>query len=136
MSPVEASTYAPQVDGLFWMLIGVSVVTMLLVGTLILFFSIKYRRGTAAKRGPVPEKTSREVEIGWTAVTFFAFIFFFWFAAVSQSSQFEIPKKAMEIHVVAQQWMWKARHPSGAREIDALHVPLGEAVRLVMTRRT
>jgi cytochrome c oxidase subunit II len=29
--------------------------------------------------------------------------------------------------------MWKAEHPNGAREIDELHVPVGEPVRLVMT---
>jgi len=29
--------------------------------------------------------------------------------------------------------MWKAQHPSGAREIDALHVPVGVPVKLVMT---
>ncbi len=39
----------------------------------------------------------------------------------------------MEIHVVAKQWMWKVQHPNGLREIDTLHVPVGEPVRLVMT---
>src|SRR4051812_41747412 len=29
--------------------------------------------------------------------------------------------------------MWKTRHPSGAREINELHVPIGEPVRLLMT---
>ncbi len=29
--------------------------------------------------------------------------------------------------------MWKAQHPEGVREIDALHVPLGVPVRLEMT---
>ena len=45
MIPIEASTYAPQVDGIFWMLSAASIATMLLVGSLVLFFSIKYRRG-------------------------------------------------------------------------------------------
>lgn len=133
MRLLEASTFAPKVDLLFWAMCGVSLAIMLLVGTLVLFFSIKYRRGTAAKRGPVPEKISREVEIGWTAATAFAFLFIFWFAAVAETAQFEIPKRAMEIHVVAKQWMWKVEHPNGAREIDALHVPVGVPVRLVMT---
>jgi cytochrome c oxidase subunit 2 len=39
----------------------------------------------------------------------------------------------LEIHVVAKQWMWKTEHPDGAREIDALHLPLGKPVRLIMT---
>jgi cytochrome c oxidase subunit 2 len=133
MSPVEASTFAPKVDTLFWSMCAASLAIMLVVGTLVLFFSIKYRRGTAAPRGPVPDKINREVEIGWTAATAFAFVFFFWFAAVAETAQFEIPAQALEIHVVAKQWMWKAEHPNGAREIDALHVPVGVPVRLVMT---
>ena len=133
MMPVDASTLASQVDGIFLLLILVSAATVLLVGGLVLFFAIKYRRGTAAKRGPVPSRISREVEIGWTAVTFFGFLFFFWFAAVAEIPQFAVPKQAMEIHVVAKQWMWKTEHPNGAREINALHVPVGVPVRLVMT---
>jgi len=39
----------------------------------------------------------------------------------------------MEIHVVAKQWMWKIEHPNGVREINALHIPVGVPVRLVMT---
>ena len=35
------------------------------------------------------------------------------------------PPTAMEIHVVGKQWMWKIQHPTGAREINELHVPVG-----------
>ena len=31
------------------------------------------------------------------------------------------------VHVVAKQWMWKFQHPTGQREIDTLHVPVGRA---------
>lgn len=133
MLPVEASTLAPRVDGLFWLLTGVSVAIMLVVGALVLVFSFKYRRGTKAPRGAVPEKLSGEVEIAWTVATFFAFVFVFWFAAVLDTDQFEVPKNALEVHVVAKQWMWKIEHPNGAREINAMHVPVGVPVRLVMT---
>jgi len=34
--------------------------------------------------------------------------------------------------VVGKQWMWKAQHPGGQREINALHVPVGQDIRLVM----
>ncbi|WP_242146409.1 cytochrome c oxidase subunit II [Sphingomonas sp. BAUL-RG-20F-R05-02] len=129
----QASTLAPQVDRIFWMLTGISIAIMLLVGTLVLLFSFRYRRGTNVPRGPVPERLSGEIEIGWTAATLFVFIFLFWFAAALDTEQFKVPKHAMEIHVVAKQWMWKLEHPNGAREINALHAPVGVPVRLVMT---
>jgi cytochrome c oxidase subunit II len=42
------------------------------------------------------------------------------------------PAGAIEIQVVAKQWMWKVQHPEGKREINELHVPLGQPVRLKM----
>ena len=129
----EASTLAPMVDHIFWGLTALSVVIMAIVGGLVLTFSIRYRRGTQVNRDPLPEILSREVEIGWTAVTLFIALFIFWWAASSELPHFLLPKNALEIHVVAKQWMWKAQHPEGVREIDALHVPLGVPVRLEMT---
>ncbi len=38
----------------------------------------------------------------------------------------------MEFTVVAKQWMWKFQHPTGRREIDTLHVPVNQPVRLTM----
>jgi len=43
------------------------------------------------------------------------------------------PADALPVQVVAKQWMWKLEHRNGRREINELHVPLGEPVRLVMT---
>ena len=129
----QASTYAPRVDELFWLLLAISGAITMLVVTLVLWFSIKYRRGTAARRGALPTRFTREVEIGWTAATVFAFIFIFWWAASVQTQNVPIPRHATEIHVVAKQWMWKVEHPGGQREIDALHLPVGVSVKLVMT---
>ena len=39
----------------------------------------------------------------------------------------------MEIYVVGKQWMWKIQHPDGQREINELHVPVGQPVKLLMT---
>jgi cytochrome c oxidase subunit II len=34
--------------------------------------------------------------------------------------------------VVGKQWMWKAEHPGGQHEINALHVPIGQPIQLTM----
>ena len=81
----------------------------------------------------MPERKSHEIEIGWTVATLFTFLFFFWWAASDQLTALAPPKDALEIHVVAKQWMWRFQHPSGAREIDELHVPAHTNVRLAMT---
>jgi cytochrome c oxidase subunit II len=42
------------------------------------------------------------------------------------------PKDAMEVFVTGKQWMWKVQYPDGSREINALHVPVGHAVKLTL----
>jgi cytochrome c oxidase subunit 2 len=43
-----------------------------------------------------------------------------------------IPPNALRIYVVGKQWMWKVQHPEGQREINALHVPVGQPIELAM----
>jgi len=129
----EASSLAERVDHIFYGLLTLSALTLLFVFTLVAVLAVRYRRGSAARRGPLPEIVNREFEIGWTSITLFAFLFLFWWAASADLRSLAAPADALEIHVVAKQWMWKTQHPNGAREIDALHVPLDKPVRLLMT---
>jgi cytochrome c oxidase subunit II len=137
MNPIfslpEATTHAERVDQIFYGLLVLSGLTMLVVFTLIITLAIRYRRGSDAKRGPLPKIISRELEIGWTSATLFLFAFLFWWAASADLSSLAAPAGALEIHVVAKQWMWKTQQPNGAREINALHIPVDKPVRLVMT---
>jgi cytochrome c oxidase subunit 2 len=43
------------------------------------------------------------------------------------------PSHALSLYVVGKQWMWKIQHPEGRREINELHVPVGQPVKLTMT---
>lgn len=131
--PDAASTQAVQTDRIYLVLIAFSIVIIALVVSLVLIFAIRYRRGSKAKRGEMPAIMSREFEIGWTSATLFLALFIFWWVSSSQLSGLLAPKNALEIHVVAKQWMWKTQHANGAREINELHVPIGVPVRLVMT---
>ena len=129
----EATTQAARVDHIFYGLLVLSGLTLLLVFALLLTFAIRYRRGSSARRGRLPEIVSREFEIGWTSATLFLFAFLFWWAASANVQSLSAPANSIEIHVVAKQWMWKTQHSNGAREINELHVPVDEPVRLVMT---
>ncbi len=65
----EASSHAAAIDRLFYVLVGISIIISLAVFALLLVFSLRYRRGSRAKRGPMPKFIQREVEIGWTSAT-------------------------------------------------------------------
>jgi cytochrome c oxidase subunit II len=133
LMPSAASTQAARTDLTFFILLALAAAILLLVLTLVIAFAIKFRRGSKAERGEMPSLISREFEIGWTAATLFVFIFLFWWAGSAQLSALVPPKDALEVHVVAKQWMWQTQHANGAREINELHIPVGVPVRLVMT---
>jgi len=133
LSLPEASQNAGAVDIAFYALLAISGLIFLVLFILLVVFAARYRRGTQVKRGPLPKLLQREIEIGWTSTTVFLAIFIFWWFVGGMAFPPRAQPGELEIHVVARQWMWKAEHPDGAREIDALHLPLGKPVRLVMT---
>jgi cytochrome c oxidase subunit 2 len=128
----QASSEAAGIDGIFLTLCIVSGVIFAVLLAMVVGFSFAYRRGSETTRQPLGALLSREIEIGWTVATAFAFIFIFWWASSTRLASLAPPASAMEVHVVAKQWMWKFQHPSGRREINELHVPVGVPIRLVM----
>ena len=40
------------------------------------------------------------------------------------------PADAIEYTAIGKQWMWKIQHPEGQREINALHMPVGQAIKM------
>jgi cytochrome c oxidase subunit 2 len=130
--PIAASTEAAKVDTLFYILLALAGFITLLVFGLVLLFAIRYRRGSKASRADMPNFLSREMEIGWTLATLFLFLFVFWWAGSADLSALVPPKGAIDVHVLAKQWMWKVEHSNGAREINELHVPINQPVRLLM----
>jgi cytochrome c oxidase subunit 2 len=57
---------------------------------------------------------------------------FFWSAAL-YFKLYRPPHEALEIFITGKQWMWRAQHPDGQREINALHLPLNRRIKLTMT---
>jgi cytochrome c oxidase subunit II len=131
--PPEASTQAAQTDHIVLGLVAVTGTILILVFGLIIVFSFRFRNGSGAKRGDLPTWITRDFEIGWTAATLFLALFIAWWTTASSLGSLTPTKGALQIHVIGKQWMWKTQHPNGAREINTLHVPVGEPVTLLMT---
>ena len=93
--PEVASTQAATTDAIFYLLLVFSLVIVLIVLALVVVFSIRYRRGSNAKRGEMPKIMSREFEIGWTSGTLFLALFIFWWVSSSQLSALVAPPGAL-----------------------------------------
>ncbi len=128
----SASTNAPEVDLLLWALFGVSVLVLALVFGLMLLYVARWRHTNWEDRGKTSDKTFR-IEISWTVATLVLFFGLFVWGANLYVRQFQVPPDALRISVTGKQWMWKAEHAGGQREINALHVPVGRPVELLMT---
>jgi cytochrome c oxidase subunit 2 len=130
--PEEASSVAGRVDTLAIWLFLVSAFFTLLICVLIVWFALRYRRRTEDEIPP--ETVSHHgMEWSWSAAIFVLLMVFFVWGAKLYVVVKKPPTHAMEIYVVAKQWMWKIQHPEGQREIDELHVPVGRTVKLIMT---
>lgn len=127
-----ASTDAPEVDHLLWALLAISCAVLALVFGLMLLYVVKYRAGSSIDRGALAQKTWR-VETAWTTGTLLIFFGLFIWGADLYLRQFQPPPNALKIYVIAKQWMWKVEHPGGQREIDAVHLPVGRPIELMMT---
>jgi cytochrome c oxidase subunit 2 len=128
--PPEASKIAPQMDALYFFMVLVSLIGLTLVILLITSFSILYSK----KRHPVAVQIegSTLLEATWTIIPLGLFLIMFVWGALLYFRIYTPPANAMNIYVVGKQWMWKAEHPGGQHEINALHVPTGRPIQLTI----
>ncbi len=128
--PREASTIAPYADALYFFLLFITLIGVVLVGGLLFGFSFMYRRD----KHPVATQIegSTLLEATWTIIPLGIFLVCFVWGALLYFRIYNPPTNAMNIYVVGKQWMWKAEHPGGQHEINALHVPVGRPVQLTM----
>ena len=129
--PDSASSYSQQLDTL---VIAFTVLIVLLsapVFILIVVFAVKYRRGKHANRKH-PVNRNVVVEVSWSVVPFVALLGFYVWSTDLFAKLHYPPSDALEIDAVGKQWMWKFQHPEGQSEIDELHVPTGQPVKLTM----
>ncbi len=130
--PEQASSFAWQVDLLYFYLIAVSVAFTIPIVVAIFFFAIKYRE---VEKFATPEEMhgSMVLETVWSIIPFAISMTIFLGGAIVFFNQFTPPKDTMDIYVVGKQWMWKVQHETGQREINELHVPVGRKIKLTMT---
>src|ERR1700760_1611828 len=128
--PPEASKIAPQMDALYFFMVLVSLIGLTIVIILVTSFSIMYSK----KRHPVPVQIegSTMLEATWTIIPLGLFLIMFVWGALIYFRVYTPPANAMNIYVVGKQWMWKAEHPGGQHEINALHIPTGQPIQLTL----
>src|SRR5262245_46870290 len=130
--PEQASVIAGEVDALFLFLVGVTIFFSLGIAFTLVVFAVKYRRRSELDR-PEEIEGSLPLELTWSIIPLLlTIVMFVWGAQVFFHIN-RTPDDAMTVSVVGKRWMWKLQHPTGQREVNELHVPVGRAVKLVIT---
>ena len=126
-----ASDAATRVDAIFFTMLAITGLVALAIFVLIVVFCIRYRRSATVDRSNAPANWL-PLELGWTLTPLAIFLGIFAWAAYVYGGFYQPDPDAMPVWVVGKQWMWKIEHANGHREIDELHLPLGQRVKLVI----
>ncbi len=130
--PEQASAVAGQVDGFYLALIVLGVFVTMLTTVLVVVFALLARR-RSGPQAAVPPPQNSKIELLCGSVLLLLVLAICGRGAKLYLDHHRVPADAMEILVVGRQWTWKFQHPQGKREINELHVPVGQPVQLNMT---
>jgi cytochrome c oxidase subunit 2 len=124
------SSVARDVDGLFYLILGIGVFFFALIVVLMVVFVLAYRHREGHEASSTTTHNTA-LELTWSIIPLIlvAVIFFYGFKGFLNIAT--APANAYEILVEAQKWSWSFTYPNGYVDQD-LHVPVDRPVRLVM----
>jgi cytochrome c oxidase subunit II len=133
--PEQASSNAWKIDALYGVLVLLTFIFSVGVFVAVVWLAIRYRVGSKVDRsgGDTHSPAGMVLEVTWTVIPLILALAVFGWSAVLYYEQTTPPPNATDMYVTGRQWMWKIQHPDGRREINELHIPVGQPVKLIMT---
>jgi cytochrome c oxidase subunit 2 len=143
MLPPSASTFAPQIDRMYYAILIITGAVFFLTEFLLLWFVFRYRHREGRKAEYIHGNVAAEVI--WTAVPFVIVI---WIALASRGvwasikDPNNIPANAIEVRVAAKQFEWNVYYPGPDGTLDTpddfttrnrLEVPVGRPINVFLT---
>jgi cytochrome c oxidase subunit 2 len=130
--PEAASTFAPDVDGLFYFCTWVSLFFFALILVLILFSAIKWRRRTADQPAASNVTHNTNLEIVWTAIPTVILMVIFAWGWKGNLDQSVAPGDSLQYRATAFQWGWNFYHPGDTQPSEDIYVPLGKPIKFTI----
>ncbi len=130
--PDQASSHASSIDALYFFEWAVAIFFSIVIGIAVVVLAVRYRSGSKVDRTNPPTH-SQFMEAIWIAIPFVIGMVMFAWGAILFYDMYDPPGDALEVSVVGKQWMWYIQHAQGRAEINELHIPVGQAVKLTMT---
>ena len=120
-----------RVDAVFLYILGISLILLVFVTVLMIYFAIRYRRS----KNPEPSDIRGNwlLETAWTAIPTILVLSMFYFGWQSYLGLRNVPEGAIEIDVIGQQFSWIFIYPNDKVAENELVVPQGQPIKLNIT---
>ncbi len=120
-----------QVDQTFLYILGFSVLLLIVITVVMIYFVIRYRRS----KNPDPSdiRDNWKLEIAWTIIPTVIALSMFYFGWSSYMGLRNVPPGAVEINVEAQMFSWLFVYPNDKESENDLVVPQGKPIKLNIT---
>jgi len=117
-----------EVDFVFWFISGISVVLLLLVTGLMVYFAVRYRRQRNPQAAEVKEHPA--LEITWTVIPTLIVLAMFWYGYRAFILMRAVPGDALVIKTTGKMWQWDFEYPNGKKTTEVMYVPSGKAIKV------
>jgi cytochrome c oxidase subunit II len=123
----QASTSAEKSDAVFFFVFGLSLLFLLFITILMIYFVIRYSK----KRHPKAEQIANHtgLEILWTTIPLVLFLAIFYYGWTNYEYMRQAPRDSMVVKVMARQWVWSFEYPNG-KQTKLLFAPIGKPMKL------
>lgn len=122
-----ASTFVEGVDKAFIVIFGISLVFLVGITALMIYFVIRYRRKKNPKAQQVND--SNWLEITWTVIPFILVMIMFYYGYKGFTPMRNVPDNAITIKAIGYMWDWRFEY-EGGKEYNELIVPINQAIKL------
>jgi cytochrome c oxidase subunit 2 len=128
--PESASTFAPQIDTLYNVIMWISILFFIPIVLAMIYCMVKFRE-RPGYRGSTEALHNTVLEVTWSVVPTFIVVWIFWEGAVGYLNMTRLPQDTEDVKVTAKKWAWSFKYKNGA-ESDKLYVELGRDTKLIM----
>ena len=141
--PEGASSFAPQVDFLFTVILWICIVFFVPIGIAMGYFMWVYRE-RPGYRGSPEALHNTAIEITWTVVPTIVVVWVFWEGAMGYLDMARIPKGTVDVNVTAKKWQWAFKYENGGehevipvenasvKELPLLVLPVDRDIKMIM----
>ncbi len=129
--PESASNLAASVDNITLFVTIISIFFFVLISAVLVGFSIKYRRKSEDQETAYITHNPI-IETIWTIIPTILLMVIFAWGWIAFKELRNPPAEAIEVNVVAKQWLWEFEYFTGKKSLNELFVQQNKPVRLIM----